>query len=61
MDVKYVNPFINAAAHVFSKMLGATAQRGAPRLANSTSHDNRIITVIGLSWSGAWRGGHLFL
>ena len=49
MDVKYINPFINAAQTVFKTMLGMEAKMGKPILKNERTTSGDISGIMGLA------------
>jgi chemotaxis protein CheX len=49
MDVKYINPFINAAQTVFKTMLGIEANIGKPVLKNERTTSGDISGIMGLA------------
>ena len=48
MDVKYINPFINAAQTVFKTMLGISAEMGKPALKTINSTSGDVTGIMGL-------------
>lgn len=49
MDVKYMNPFINAAKTVFKTMLGLEAKMGKPVLKTERTTSGDISGIMGLA------------
>lgn len=49
MDVKYINPFINAAQTVFKTMLGFEAKMGKPILKTERTTSGDISGIMGLA------------
>jgi chemotaxis protein CheX len=49
MDVKYINPFINAAQTVFKTMLSLDAKMGKPTLKNEKATSGDISGIMGLA------------
>lgn len=49
MDVKYINPFINAAQTVFKTMLNIDAKMGKPNLKNERTTSGDISGIMGLA------------
>jgi chemotaxis protein CheX len=49
MKVDYINPFLAATAHVFSKMLSCPLKRGDPYLKDRTQPTYEVSGIIGLS------------
>jgi chemotaxis protein CheX len=49
MKADYINPFLSATVHVFSKMLSCPLERGEPYLKNRTQPTYEISGIIGLS------------
>jgi chemotaxis protein CheX len=49
MNVDYINPFLAATTHVFSKMLSCPLKRGAPYLKDRTQPTHEVSGIIGLS------------
>ena len=49
MEVKYINPFINAAQTVFKTMLNIDAKMGKPILKNEKTTSGHISGIMGLA------------
>jgi chemotaxis protein CheX len=49
MKADYINPFLSATAHVFSKMLSCQLKRGTPYLKDRTQPTYEVSGIIGLS------------
>jgi len=49
MDVKYINPFIEASQQVFQMMIGIKPELGSVHLKNSPYPANSVAVIVGLT------------
>lgn len=49
MDVKYINPFVNAIRNVFETMVATNVKIGKPALQSNSDHTPDVSSVIGFS------------
>lgn len=49
MDVKYINPFVNAVKNLFNTMINVPFKLGKPSLKKSNEPEHEISGIIGLS------------